>query len=192
MSASNKVDAKRQAECLGVDRNKPQEASLKSPASRLLSFEMDESVRESTAKRIVRRPFQLWDVDFQNGDRSSMELTITSAIQLFVALGLLNVWLIRARSMTAYRGGSSNTLKGEFEAYGLPSWAFYVVGALKIGVAIALIAGLWRPSLVVPSAIALSVLMIGAIIMHMRVRDPLKRSIPATAMLAMCAALLFV
>ena len=33
---------------------------------------------------------------------------------------------------TAYRGGASQTLKEEFAAYGLPSYAFYLVGALKI------------------------------------------------------------
>jgi hypothetical protein len=38
---------------------------------------------------------------------------------------------------------------------------------------------------VAPTAAVLALLMLGAILMHMRVRDPLVRSLPATLMLGM-------
>ena len=70
-------------------------------------------------------------------------LSLTNLLQIIVGLGLLNVWLVRGRSSTSYRGGAAQTLQEEFAAYGLPGFAFYVVGALKIGAAIVLIAGVW-------------------------------------------------
>jgi hypothetical protein len=42
--------------------------------------------------------------------------------QIVIALGLLNVWLLRAKRPTAYRGGDAQNMKEEFEAYGLPAW----------------------------------------------------------------------
>ena len=57
-----------------------------------------------------------------------------------VGLGLLNVWLLRARTDTAYRGGTAHTLREEFSAYGLPGFMFYVVGALKISAGAILLA----------------------------------------------------
>ena len=120
------------------------------------------------------------------------ELTISTVLQVVVGLGLLNVWLVRARSSTAYRGGESKSLKEEFAAYGLPEWFFYLIGFLKIGSAIALIAGSWFPALV-PYAAALVVgLMLGALSMHLKVKDPSIKSVPAGLMLLMSAGLLVV
>ena len=47
-------------------------------------------------------------------------LSISTILQIVVGLGLLNVWLMRARSPTSYRGGDSKSLKEEIAAYGLP------------------------------------------------------------------------
>jgi len=106
-------------------------------------------------------------------------------IQVIAALGLLNVWLIRFNRRTAYRGGSAGSMREEFAAYGLPGWFMYFIGALKIATAIALIAGLWLPVLVLPAAVLLCVLMLGAIAMHLKIRDPLMKALPALLMLAL-------
>ncbi|MBY0383532.1 DoxX family protein [bacterium] len=106
-------------------------------------------------------------------------------LQLVVALGLLNVWLLRFNKSTAYRGGSAKNLKEEFAAYGLPTWFMYLIGALKIGSAVALLAGFWIPSLVMPAASLVVLLMLGALVMHIKVRDPLMKSMPAALMLVM-------
>lgn len=116
-------------------------------------------------------------------------LSLSSLLQLIVGLGLLNVWLVRSRSGTSYRGGAAQTLQGEFAAYGLPGFAFYLVGALKIGAAIILIAGVWFALPVREAAGLVAVLMIGAIAMHFKVGDPLMKSLPAGLMLAMSAAI---
>jgi uncharacterized membrane protein YphA (DoxX/SURF4 family) len=116
-------------------------------------------------------------------------LSPASLLQIIVGLGLLNVWLVRGRSSTSYRGGTSRTLQEEFAAYGLPGFAFYVVGALKIGAAIVLIAGVWTALPVRAAAGLVAVLMIGAIAMHFKVGDPPMKSLPAALMLAMSAAI---
>lgn len=108
---------------------------------------------------------------------------ITIFLQLFVALGLLNVWLIRCNKKTAYRGSNAYSLKDEFTAYGLPLWSFYVIGFIKITLALLLLLGLWIPFLVFPSALVISLIMIGALFMHIKVKDPVKKLLPALIML---------
>ena len=100
------------------------------------------------------------------------------------------LWLVRSGAATEYRGGEARSLKQEFAAYGLPDIAFYIVGLLKVGSAVALIAGLWMPELVAPAAGVVAVLMVGALAMHVKVKDPAKKSGPALLMLAMCVAIL--
>lgn len=115
--------------------------------------------------------------------------SISTILQVVVALGLLNVWLLRPGRPTDYRGGDARSLKEEFAAYGLPEFLFYLVGALKIGAAIALLAGLWNESLILPAAALVVLLMLGALAMHAKVKDPAIRSLPALLMLIMSASM---
>ncbi len=111
---------------------------------------------------------------------------ILAILQLVVGLGLLNVWMIRRDGPTSYRGGRAQTLRGEFEVYGLPIWMFYLVGGLKVVSGLALIVGIGVPTIVRPAALLVAVLMVGAVAMHLKVKDPVRRSLPALAVLAMC------
>jgi len=114
---------------------------------------------------------------------------LESALQIIVALGLLNVWVLRFQQNTAYRGGTARSMKEEFAFYGLPAQLVYVVGALKIAIALCFIVGLWLHILVFPAALLLCLLMLGALAMHVKVRDPLKKSLPALAVLVLTAAI---
>lgn len=117
-------------------------------------------------------------------------LTLASLLQILLGLGLLSVWILRAGSPTAYRGGEAKSLREEFGAYGLPGWFFATIGFLKVGTAIALLIGLWKPELVVPAAGLLVILMLGALAMHWKVKDPTSRSVPALCMLVLSGSLL--
>lgn len=108
-------------------------------------------------------------------------------LQLIVAVGILNVWLLRSGRATPFRGGDAKTLREEFAAYGLPFWCLCVIGVLKVGLALALVAAIWLPHLTQPAAIGLGVLMLGAFVMHLKVKDPIKKALPAIAVLGMCA-----
>jgi len=112
--------------------------------------------------------------------------TAVKVIQVVIALGILNVWVLRYGKATAWRGGEAKNMKEEFEVYGLPGWFMKLVGALKVLFAGLLIAGVWVPGLAVPAAIGLGILMLGALAMHVKVKDPLKKSLPAFSVLVLC------
>jgi len=112
-------------------------------------------------------------------------LTLSAVLQLVVGLGLLNVWLVRSKSATAYRGGEATSLQEEFAVYGLPKAAFLVVGALKVTAAVVLIAGVWVSLPVQLAAGVVAALMVGALAMHVKVGDPIKKAVPAGVMLVL-------
>ena len=105
--------------------------------------------------------------------------TLQIVAQIVIALGIVNVWLVRSGKPTPFRGRGAGNMKDEFAAYGLPDWAMRTVGFLKLTFAAMLIVGIWIPALVKPAALGLGVLMVGAVLMHLKVRDPLARSLPA-------------
>ena len=113
--------------------------------------------------------------------------SVVIGVQVAVALGLVNVWLLRFGKPTGWRGGTATNMREEFELYSLPSWFLYLVGFLKLLCAALLIAGIWFPVVVVPAAAILAVLMLGAVAMHVKVSDPAKKSLPAAAMLVLAA-----
>lgn len=119
----------------------------------------------------------------------SFQILIASVLQLIIALGLLNVWVVRFNRPTNYRGGAAKTLPQEFAAYGLPSWFVYVIGFLKISIALVLIAKLIVPvvmgTISVYALVLLAVLMMGAIMMHLKVHDPITKFLPALGILGM-------
>lgn len=119
------------------------------------------------------------------------QIYIISILQVVLALGLINVWLVRFNKKTKYRGKGAGNMKEEFSAYGLPSWSVYIIGAAKLLVATALIVGLWIPMLVYPAAGLLVLLMLGAVSMHIKVRDPFVRVLPALIMLVMASAVVW-
>jgi hypothetical protein len=116
-------------------------------------------------------------------------LSLANLLQIIAGLGLLNVWLVRRGSSTSYRGGAAKTLQEEFATYGLPGFAFYLVGAVKVGAALVLLAGVWMALPVRAAAGLVAALMVGALAMHVKVGDPLMKSLPAALMLALSAAI---
>jgi len=114
---------------------------------------------------------------------------LKSVIQVIIALGILNVWLLRFNKPSEWRGKRSLNMREEFAAYGLPGWSVFVVGAMKITLATFLLVGLFVPEVTEPAAVGLALLMLGAVLMHIRVKDPSKRSLPALTLLILCVLL---
>lgn len=113
------------------------------------------------------------------------------ALKLIVAISLLNVWLLQSKKPTRWRGGDAKTILEEFAVYGLPAWMCYVVGFLKVTLSIGLIMSIWFPVYGDYLALGLSVLLLGSIIMHLKISDPLMKSFPAALFLACCLAIYF-
>ena len=111
------------------------------------------------------------------------------ALQRVVALGILDVWMLRSDKATPFQAGDAKDLREGSAAHGLPFWLMCLVGALKVGMAVALIAVNWIHGVAQPAAIGLGVLMLGAFVMHLKVKDPIKKALPSIAVLAMCAAI---
>ncbi len=110
-------------------------------------------------------------------------------LQIIVALGIFNVWIVRFNKATAYRGGKANNMMTEFSTYGLPAFMVFVVGFLKMAAAILLIIGIWFSYLVLPSSIVIAALMLGAVLMHVKIRDTLKKTFPSVVMLLLSVAI---
>lgn len=113
------------------------------------------------------------------------------ALQVIVGLSILNVWLVQYNKSTQWRGGDAATIKEEFEVYGLPIWSLYVIGFIKVTLAVMLIAAIWFPVLLKPTALGLALLLIGSITMHIKISDPLKKSFPAFLFMSMCLVIYF-
>ena len=112
-------------------------------------------------------------------------------LQLIISIGLINVWLLRFNKTTEYRGGNAKNMNEEFIAYGLPEWSMYLVGFLKVAIAIMLIISIWIEELLFYNLIVLTALMIAAVFMHLKVKDPIKKSYPALSILFMIALIMY-
>jgi hypothetical protein len=108
----------------------------------------------------------------------SMEYFIL-AVKVAIFLSIINVWFIRFNSKTPYRPGEAGSMREEFEKYGLPAPMMYLVGALKVLAATGILASVWYPEALLPSAGVMGILMLGAIGMHLKVKDPLIKAMPA-------------
>ena len=108
-------------------------------------------------------------------------------LKLIIALSLLNVWIVRFDKESPFRGADSNSMIEEFKVYGLPKVFMYSIGLYKVLFSLFLIFSLFFGSkfdqTVYMGLVFLSFIMAGSVIMHFRVNDPLKKSIPALAIL---------
>lgn len=116
---------------------------------------------------------------------------LVSLFQVVVGLSVMRVWTINFNKSTPWRGGGARNMKEEFTAYGLPMWMVYFVGILKVIFSIGLIAGLWIPELISFSASGIAIFMFFAILMHVKIKDPIKKSIPALTFMVLSLLIIF-
>ena len=112
--------------------------------------------------------------------------------QLIIALSVIRVWTMNFSKPSRWRGGGAKNMKEEFIAYGLPSWIMYLVGTLKVVFSIGLIAGLWIPEVIKFSASGIAIMMFFAIVMHVKIKDPISKSIPAIIFLILSLLIIFI
>jgi uncharacterized membrane protein YphA (DoxX/SURF4 family) len=102
------------------------------------------------------------------------------AVQVFIAIAMFDVWLLRYNRPLRARGGNSQTMPEEFEVYGLPVWLLHLVRVLKLSSGALMIVGVWYSSAAFVAGVALVVLMASAIAMHIKIQDPVYKAMPAT------------
>ena len=110
---------------------------------------------------------------------------IIIALKLIVGLSILNVWLVRSKKSTEWRGGDANNIVEECKAYGLPVWFMYVIGSAKVVLALMLLASIYYSQAEAIAAYGIAFLMLGAVSMHLKIGDPLKKSLPAFTFLVL-------
>ena len=111
--------------------------------------------------------------------------TLIIVSQFFLALGIYNVWLVRMNKATAWRGGNAVNMEQEFHTYGLSTRFMHIIRVSKLTMATSLIVGIWYPPLTVFGALVLAALMLAAVVMHIKVKDPVQKSLPAAALLVL-------
>lgn len=110
---------------------------------------------------------------------------VSIIIKVFIFFSIVNVWFLRFNKPTSWRAGQAANMKKEFEVYGLSETMLYLVGGLKVLAATLLVISIWAPQLTLPSAGIMALLMAGAVTMHIKVKDPLKKSFPAFSFLVL-------
>ena len=111
-------------------------------------------------------------------------------VKAFIFFSIVNVWFFRFGKPTSWRAENANSMKEEFKAYGLSNAMMYVVGALKVLFSVLLLVSIWSENLAVPAAAGMAILMLGAIIMHFKISDPIKKSFPAFSFLILSAGII--
>ena len=113
------------------------------------------------------------------------------AAQIVIAISIYNVWFLRFNKATKYRGGDAQSMKDEFASYGLPDYFVWVIGFSKVTLATLLLIGIYFNSLVFPASVGMALLMVGAIAMHVKVKDDIIKSLPATIFLILSLSVAF-
>ena len=113
------------------------------------------------------------------------------AFPLIIALGVINVWIIRRDKATGFRPDGAANIAEEFRRYGFSDSLRRSIGVTKLTLsALLLVGGAYAP--IGAAAAGMVLLMSGAIVAHIRVRDPVVESVPALLMLAMSAAMVMI
>ncbi len=107
------------------------------------------------------------------------QTTEHAVIRCVVALVLLSVWTWRVNRPTSFRGAKARTMLEEFKAYGLARGTAYLVGGIKVTIALCFLSGFWFPVLIRPAAAILVFLMSMAVFYHLKVEDKLRKALPA-------------
>ncbi|MFD1061819.1 DoxX family protein [Winogradskyella litorisediminis] len=110
---------------------------------------------------------------------------IILALKIIVGASILNVWLIQPKKSTKWRGGNADTIIEEFKTYGLTKNMCYVIGFLKVSLAILLLLSVKFPEFTLFASLGLAALLLGSIAMHLKIKDPLYKSFPAALFLVL-------
>ena len=113
-------------------------------------------------------------------------------LQVIIAAGIFNVWILRRGRPTNYRPDGASNISEEFARYGFSDAFRRTIGTTKLTLAALLLLGTAYAPLAVGAASGMAILMCGAVAAHVKVRDPMIKSIPALLMLLMSTAVVVV
>lgn len=107
-----------------------------------------------------------------------MNSNLTEVVKILVFSSVLFVWVVRYKNIIE-----------EFRFYNYPEWLRDLVGIIKVSLVVMLMR---EDSLLVKlGAGGIMVLMLAAMITHLRVRNPLRKILPSMILFAFCSVILF-
>ena len=104
--------------------------------------------------------------------------TLLGMSKIILSIGLFFVWVVRYENITK-----------EFEGYDYPYWFRDFVGILMLSFSAMIMQN--RIDLIILGSLGIIVLMLGALWTHYMVENPLRRTIPAFAVLGLCRFILY-
>lgn len=107
-------------------------------------------------------------------------------LQCILAIAMLDVWVIRYNRPGLVRGGNAKTMPEEFKVYNLPDWFRDLVRILKLTFGAMMILGIWWHTFAVIAGLGLAILMLGAVTMHLKVKDPFYKLLPSFCFGVIC------
>ena len=113
-------------------------------------------------------------------------MDIHQILQISTGVSILVVWLFRSNIPTKYRVGNATTLQGEISEAGLPDWIYNILKVFKPTIAFMLILSVLYNPLALPSVICTTILMVGAIGMHIHAKDSITKTLPAATLFTFC------
>lgn len=120
-----------------------------------------------------------------------MDAFVGPIFHISIIIGIFYAWTIGFNRESKYRPGKARNMKEEFYVYGLPLWFMYVIGGIKVLLSSLLILGFFYPNLLKPVAGILCLIMAGAVLMHLKIReDKLIKALPSYYIFCSCFFLL--
>ena len=115
-----------------------------------------------------------------------IDFTLSDMLQLIIGVSIMFIWIVRTTTASAYRVGGARTLSQEFAEAGFTEWVYQVMRILKPIFAFLLVIGIVYEPFFIPCMTFTTLAMIGAVYTHVKVRDNIKKMIPAITLLTFC------
>ena len=103
---------------------------------------------------------------------------LTISLQALVAASVFFVWVVRYANIVQ-----------EFKQYGLPDWLRDLVGISKLTFSLLLLIGIERGLFAVMGGAGIALLMVGALGVHLRVKNPVFKMLPSLTLLVFSTAI---
>ena len=115
-----------------------------------------------------------------------IDFTLSDMLQLIIGMSIMFIWIVRTTTASAYRVGNAQTLSQEFAEAGFTEGVYQVMRILKPIFAFLLVIGIVYEPFFIPCMTFTTLAMIGAVYAHVKVRDNIKKMIPAITLLTFC------
>ena len=121
----------------------------------------------------------------------AMDALVGPIFHVSIIIGIFYAWTIGYRKESKFRPGKARNMKEEFIVYGLPFWLMYATGTIKIISSVLLILGFFYPIFLKPVAAVLCLVMGGAVLMHLKIREDKRiKAFPSYYLFCCCVFLL--